>query len=178
MKKQFLTFVLALIALYSAAQQTKEKDVSNSDKFALKTGVLLQRNFVEIGKFKSVTIEYLETIDLTDKAKAKCLRLTLPAKGEYDSDHIGVIDNDEVDGLIKSLGLIKSNALTIIPSVYTEVSYKTRGGFEAGAYYDEKDKEWNYFLKMSKYDSKSQMFFTPPQLDDLLTLLNTAKAKF
>ena len=106
----------------------------------------------------------------------KSIRLKLPAAGDYTIDYVGTIDNDEVDGLIKSLELIKSNAITIAPPVYTEVSYKCRSGFQSGAYYDDKEKAWVYYLQM-EYSKKSSKFFAATELDELLTLLNSAKSK-
>lgn len=179
MKTALLFCAMSLSLLGASAQQAKDKDAatSNADKFLLKTGVLFQKNITTLGKFKATSIDVIEIINLSDKSKVKSLRLKKDPIGEYESDHVGVIDNDEVEGLIKSLELIKSNVIAITPDVYTEVSYKSRGGFEAGGYYSDTDKAWHYYLKMSKYDEKSYQFFKSNELEELLTFLNSAKPK-
>src|SRR5262249_43350538 len=85
------------------------------------------------------------------------------------------LDADEVDGLIKSLTLLKTTVFPSTKEVYTEVNYTSRGGVVAGAYYA--DNKWNAFFKIAKYDSRSSVTMKPEDFDQLLTLLQQVKEK-
>ena len=60
---------------------------------------------------------------------------------------------------------------------YTEVTFKSRTGFEAGAYYDTGKSKWTAYMQLSKYDSKSSVFLNTDDFSTFLTLIEQAKTK-
>jgi hypothetical protein len=84
------------------------------------------------------------------------------------------LDSDEIDGLIKSIKMMQENVFNTSPTTYTEVTYKSRAGFEAGCFW--KKGEWSTYLKLEKYDGKSYVFLKKDDFPNLLALLETASS--
>jgi hypothetical protein len=91
------------------------------------------------------------------------------------SDKTTLLDSDELTGLLNSLNLIKDKVLTTTPDLYTEVVYRSRGGFQAGCFNSKK--EWSLFLKIDQYDDKSYIWCKSDDLDKVISILSEAKAK-
>ncbi len=75
----------------------------------------------------------------------------------YNAENI--LDADEIDGLVKSLTIMK-DAVATPRSNYTLINYKSRTGIEIGAYFDfekspqfgtngTKEKKWMYYLRFA-----------------------------
>ena len=178
MKKVILFLLLALS--YNAFSQTKEKEKeqSNAEIFSNKAGTLIHKEFFRIGKLKSTEITVVHYLDLNTNDKETALKLTYEYHSSYSSSSdtkIAVLDKDEVTALINVFKLIQEKIITNTPINYTEVSYRSRGGFEAGCYYS-KD-EWSIYLKLEKYDGNSYVFLKKDNITELLTLLQQAKEK-
>jgi len=62
-----------------------------------------------------------------------------------------------------------------VPTNDTEVSFKSRSGFEAGCFTSKG--AWSCYLKLEKYDSKSYVWIDSSNLTALYALLVIAKAK-
>jgi len=56
-----------------------------------------------------------------------------------------------------------------------QVSFKSRGGFEAGCFWSKAS--WSTYLKLEKYDKDSYVFLNKEDFPALLALLEQAKAK-
>jgi hypothetical protein len=129
----------------------------------------------EIGKVGSTTVKTAVITNLLTSDKSKGIRIEKPSTKQYGSDAIAFIDEDEIDGLLKSIQLIKEEIAPVVPSDYTEVSFKSRSGFEAGCFVSKE--KWSYYLKIDKYNSDSYHFLKDGDLDKFESLIKEAKSK-
>ncbi len=178
MKKLTTLFLAILIACVTFGQETKEKQLSNADQFSAKAGTLIEKQFIDIGIVKGVEVKVLKLKDLNDGTMRTALRLEYEYKSSYTSDtKIASLDSDEIDGLIKSINNLQANVFTSTRETYTEVTFKSRTGFEAGAYYDIDKGKWTAYIQLEKYDSKSSVFMNTEDFVTLLSLIEKAKSK-
>lgn len=178
MKKLF--FVIVWIMLSACAfGQTKEKELSQAELFSAQAGTLIERQFIEIGKVKGVEVKVLKYKDLNGGTEKSALRFEYDYRSTYTSDtKIASLDVDEIDGLIKSIKNLQANVFTTNREVYTEVTFRSRTGFEAGAYYSPDKGKWSAYVQIEKYDRNSTVFLSTEDFITLLGLVESAKIKF
>lgn len=170
-----LLFTLITLTVFGQAPKT-EKNTSNAEKFSERSGTLIQQEFIDIGLIKKCKVKVVRLNDLISTQKSSALRFEQDVASTYSSDtKIAVLDSDEIDGLIKSLKIIQDNIYPNTPANYTEVSFRSRSGFEAGCYYGKNG--WSLYMKLERFDSKSYVFLEKNDLPTLLDLLAQAKAK-
>ncbi|MGV3599288.1 MAG: hypothetical protein ACO1PI_15605 [Bacteroidota bacterium] len=177
MKKTLLTilFIIGTVSIF-AQTQTKEQELSNAEKFSAKSGTLIQKEFFSIGKIKDAEIEVVHYVDLVSSQKQSAVKFSYEHIGKYNSDtKTAILDSDEIDGLMKSIKIIQEKIFPTTATNYIEVSFKSRGGFEAGCFWSKNT--WSTYLKLEKYDSDSYVFLEKDDFTTLLTLLEKAKAK-
>lgn len=178
MAKIFLTLALIIACFLTLAQQpkTKEQETSNAEKFSERSGSLIQKAFIDIGDLKKCELKVIHYTDLVSNQKTSALKFEYDYKSTYSSDtKAAVLDADEIDGLIKSIRIIQDKIFPSTPTNYTEVSFRSRSGFEAGCY--SKKDSWSAYIKLERFDSNSYVFIEKEDLTKLLTLLEQAKAK-
>jgi hypothetical protein len=176
MKKHISVLWLLLIIATTSFAQTKEKELSNAERFSAKAGALIQKEFLEIGSVKDVKISVLYFTDLVTNNKQSALKFEYESVGKYStSTKSAILDTDEVDGLIKSIKIIQDKIFPTTASNYTEVSFKSRGGFEAGCFWSKAT--WSTYLKLEKYDKDSYVFLSKKDFPVLLGLIEQAKIK-
>jgi len=174
--KKLLVVLISIMAFTVSYGQTdtKEKELSNAEKFSSKSGTLIEKEFVDVGTLKKAEIKVIHYTDLISNESVSALRFEYEVAGSYSSDtKIASLDADEIDGLIKSIKMMQESVFTSTPTYYTEVTYKSRSGFEAGCYWSKGD--WSTYLKLEKYDGKSYVFLKKDDFPELLTLLEKAK---
>src|SRR6218665_2943469 len=133
--KAILTTAIFLLATTATFAQIKEQELSNAEKFSAKAGALIQKEFVKIGSVKGTNISVIYFTDLITNTKQSALKFEYENVGKYSSvTKAAVLDIDEIDGLIKSVKIVQEKIFPIIPVNYTEVTFKSRGGFEAGCF--------------------------------------------
>ena len=175
MKKLIFTIAIGFICLIANAQ-SKEKDQSNAEVFSAKAGTLMQKEFIEIGTLKKCKIQVLYFTDLISNTKESALKFEYEVASSYSTDtKAAILDPDEVDGLMKSIKLMQEKVIPTTPSNYTEVYYRSRGGFEGGCFTSKGT--WSTYLKLEKYDSKSYVWLSVEDLATLYTYLEQAKVK-
>jgi hypothetical protein len=134
----------------------------------------MERKFIDIGKLRDIKIQVMVITDLMANAKISGVRFEVEKAGRYTSDtKIAFLDRDEVDGLIKSIGILKSSVFNSTRDSYTEVEFRSRSGFEAGAYFSEG--KWKTFVRLERFDRDSYVFLSPEDFDTLAALLAQAK---
>jgi hypothetical protein len=178
MKISKVIFVTGIILMVTAATfaQTKEQELSNAEKFSAKAGGLIQKEFVETGSVKGAKISVVYFTDLITNTKQSALKFEYESIGKYSSStKAALLDADEVDGLIKSIKIIQEKIFPSVATNYTEVSFKSRGGFEAGCYWSKG--VWSTYLKLEKYDKDSYVFLGKDDFPSLLGILEQAKTK-
>jgi retron-type reverse transcriptase len=156
--------------------QTVDREQSNIEKFSAKSGTLIEKQFVDVGNLKGVKVQLFIITDMLSNSKASGLRMEYVATGRYSSDSkIAVLDQDELDGLIKSINILKTKVFNTTRDSYTEIIFRSRSGFEAGGYYS--DGKWKTFMKLERFDKDSYIFLQPEDFDALAELLQQAKQK-
>jgi hypothetical protein len=174
LRKTVLTFALFLTTIAMTFGQSKEQELSNADKFSAKAGTLIQKEFLDIGTVNKAKIKVIHYKDLISYETVSAVRFEYEVASSYSTDtKIASLDADEIDGLIKSIKLMQEKVFLSTPTNYTEVTYKSRGGFEAGCYLSKGD--WATYLKLEKFDGKSYVFLKKDDFPTLLSLLEKAK---
>lgn len=179
MRKLTLTLAMILMVTMTFAQQVgkvKEQNISNAEKFSDRAGSLIQKEFIDIGSLKKCDIQIARFTDLIGGQTSSAVRFEYEYKSSYSSDtKVALLDEDEIDGLIKSIKIIQGKVLPTTPTNYTEVSFKSRSGFMAGCFSEKKS--WTSYMKLDKYDSNSYVFMDKDDLSKLLELMEQAKLK-
>ena len=171
-----MSIAITFIGFYGIAQQTEEKELSNAEQFSATAGTLIQKVFFTIGTFKKCELQVIEYTDLISNTKQKALKLSYDVVSSYSTDtKTAVLDTDEIDGLMKSIKLMQEKVMLTVPTEYTEVSFKSRGGFEAGCFVSKE--AWSSYLKLEKYDSKSYIWIEKDDLTTFYDFLSEAKVK-
>lgn len=171
-----LTLILSGFATFAQQPKVKEQETSNAEKFSERSGSLIQKEFIDIGDIKKCELKVIHYTDLVSNQKASALKFEYVHKSSYSSDtKAAVLDADEIDGLIKSIRIIQERIFPSTPTDYTEVSFRSRSGFEAGCY--SKQDKWFAYMKLERFDSNSYVFIEKEDLTRLLALLEQAKEK-
>jgi len=176
--KNLILWALVLVPALAFGQDTKQAEVSNADLFSAQAGALIEKQFLTIGTVKGIEVNVLKITNLMTNTTTTALRFQYEVKGQYTSDtKIAVLDSDELDGLIKSIKTLQTVVLPSTKEVYTEVAFKSRTGFEAGAFFSLEKGKWTAYLQLKKFDSKSMVFITPEDLGQILALVESARQK-
>lgn len=177
MRKFTVIFFVAISAPFILAQNTTDKVLSNAEKFSAKSGTLIQREFVDLGMVDKAELKIVHYTDMVSNESISSLRFEYEVASSYSTDtKIASLDSDEIDGLIKSIKLMQEKVFATTPTNYTEVTYKSRGGFEAGCFWSKGD--WSTYLKLEQYDGKSYVFIKKEDFNTMLGLLEKAKTLF
>ena len=177
MRKTILLFAFVATTTISFGQ-TKEKELTQAEQFSSQAGTLIERQFIDIGKVKGVEIKVLKYKDLNAGTGKSALRFEFEYKSSYSTDtKIASLDADEIDGLIKSIKNLQTNVFPTTREIYTEVTFKSRTGFEAGAYYSPDKTKWSTYVQIEKFDRNSMVFLSTEDFASLLSLIEQAKAK-
>ncbi len=176
MRKMITVIMISFVGITSFGQQNNEKELSNAEQFSSKSGTLIQKVFYTIGTVKKCELQVIEYTDLISNTKQKALKLSYDVVSGYSTDtKTAVLDTDEIDGLMKSIKMMQEKVMLIVPVEYTEVSFKSRGGFEAGCFVSKG--AWSSYLKLEKFDGKSYVWIDKDDLTTFYDLLSQAKVK-
>jgi hypothetical protein len=153
-----------------------EKDQSNIEKFSAKSGSLIEKRFIDIGSVKETRVKVLVLTDLISNAKVSGVKFEKDTATKYTTDtKSAFLDLDEVDGLIKSVNVIRTKVLPSTPEIYTEVVFTSRSGYSSGCYFSKG--KWNAFMKLERFDNDSYEWLQPEDFETLVNLLQQAKLK-
>lgn len=164
-----------LTIVVSAQNKPGDEALSNVEKFSTKTGTLIQKQVVTLGKIRTTSFQVMTLTDLLTNTKISGIRLETESISGYVAAKIAFLDKDEVDALLKSINAIKTKVINTTPTDYTEVVFTSRGGFSFGAFY--RDSKWMIFLKFDRFRSDSSVYFPANELDGIDNLLQQAKQK-
>jgi len=170
-----LIFIFLNFSLFSQ-EITQSKTFTNAEEFAAKSGTLIERVWIEVGKIKGVSVRIVNYTDLISKVKVPSLRFEKEVYNSYSKTSetkIASLDKDEVEGLIKALEIIANEVIVQKRNDYSEVAFRSRSGFEAGCF--SKEATWDIYLKLEKYDSNSYQFLDKENLPQLIELILNAK---
>jgi hypothetical protein len=172
MNKLVAALSFALISLNVLAQQS----VSKADALENKPNTVVQKEYLKITTFKNVAIVVEYITDLTSNQKLSALDLEFSTSGENAETVSTMLDPDEVDGLLAFLQNIQDNITkAAAPKNYTEYTYLTKSGMEAGCYFD---KTWKTYIRIDKDDSKTNVELEKDDLVGFVSFVRQAKSKF
>lgn len=156
----------------------KEKKQSNAEMFSRRSGTLISTEFVNVGTLASkVRVIIVKYKDIISGNEEKAIRFEYDyddGYSDYTDTKIGVIDKDELEGLIKSLDLIWDKIYSTNPLNYTEVNFRSRSGFKAGCYYSN---DWSFYVQISEHDGNSNVFLKKEDAHSLLEILTKGREK-
>lgn len=175
MKKLLFMMAVLFLGISANAQDSKqEESKSTVVKLLKKDGVLLRKDFYDIGKVDGVTFENIIITDISTGEKSGALRLKTFHYSSLGTDtYIGTLDFDELSGCIKSLTYMKNNIMTSTPENYTECEYRTKDDVCLGAYL-EKENTWSIYVKTRDYINDSREVLNSGKIDDIIRLLNNS----
>lgn len=178
MKKLTSVIIGLLLSGFAFSQAKVEKQTTQAEQFSATAGTLIEKQFVDIGKVKGVSVQVMKIKDLNSGTSKTGLRFEYDYKSSYTSDtKVATLDLDEIDGLIKSMTNLKTTVFSSTRDVYTEVTFRSRTGFEAGAYYDVDKTKWVAYVKLEKFDSNSEVFLNTDDFTSMLSFVEQAKTK-
>ena len=171
-------FIITIISgsLATYAQDAVQETPTNAEKFALRTGTLVEKEYTVIGTLRKTELSVVNYSDLVSGEKTSALEISADLTlDEVTTTKVAVIDADELDGFIKALKTLNSTVLQSRRENYTEVTYRSRGGFETGCIFT--NGEWNAYIMLEKKDGGSVVFIERNDFVTLLMFLEDAKKK-
>ena len=172
MKKLWpIIILLLLLCVVLLCSWALDKEQSHIEQFLKRTGVLIEKTFVDIGTMKMtdailtvqvVTFEHkyykIQGVKLT---KNKCVA----------DEYFAFLDTDEVYGLIETIKFLQNKTLLSTPRCCAESIFTSRGGFQVGC--DWNCNRWQIFFRMTPFNSRSTE--SENSLSKLLALLSKAQ---
>jgi len=175
MKKIVLTAAVVLSFLgghaQTTVQATEDADLytTRAERFSDSAGALIQKEYIRVGNILDCVIQVVHYTDMINGTRISALRFT-DALGK-----VAILDEDEISALAISMKIIKEKVLDSAPANYTETIFRSRGGFEAGSYYEKG--AWKSYLKLRWHDNNSYTVMKKGDFDIFLKILDNAKAK-
>ena len=178
MKKITALLLGIMLTGFAYSQEKKEKTTTQAEQFSAQAGTLIEKQIVDIGTVKGISVQVMKLKDINSGTSKTALRFEFEYKDSYTSrTKIATLDLDEIEGLLKSMNNLITNVFTSTRDVYTEVTFRSRTGFEAGTYYDIDKKKWTAYVQLEKYDNDSEVFLTTDDFAIMLKLVEQAKTK-
>jgi hypothetical protein len=179
--KTFIILALMAIGMVASAQHFDVPDSvkrkSNFEAFSNTTGTVFKREFVPLGKIKYVKFSLLKVTDMLSGKRMYCIHMNYVDNGiihSYNVDRANTMDMDEVDALLNSFVIINDSIYKTKPVNYTEARFKSRGGCEAGCYWD--DNKWSFYFNFDAFYNDCQQSMTLDQMNDLFDIFKKAKS--
>lgn len=177
MKRLIFILIAVPMSLNSFGQQaTKEQHLSQAEQFGVQKGTLIERQIVDVGVIKRIEVKVLILKDLISRTTKSALRLEYDYASSYSQEtKIANLDEDEIDGLIKSIKELQTNVLPTTRKTYTEVSFRSRTGFEIGADFLLDQTKWVSYTQLASVDDNSRVSLAAEDFGLLLDLIEKAK---
>jgi hypothetical protein len=174
MKKFFL--VTLLFGVWALVYSQDSDTLSLAESFSSRAGSVVERQFYDVGKIKGLTVQVVKYKDLVTEKSLSSLRFEYTDVKTYTSStKISVLDSDELDGAIKALTAILQSVYYAKREVYTEITYRSRGRFECGAFFDLKKDDWVSFVSLGR--PSHTLVFTKEEMSKVLAFLELGKQK-
>lgn len=182
--KKLLVLLIALslstinvFAQNTPTEEEHKKSESKTLEFMESSGFFIQKEYFYLSSINGVEYEVLVITNLMNGNKMGCLTVTTTNSSSYSTDeYVGTLDYDEIDACIQCLTKLQDEILPSIPTVYTELEYKTRDGVKIGAYYDTNKAKWYGYVYTKDYTSRSLGFFKDSNIPTIINVMNQAKA--
>ncbi len=174
--KQSVLFVLLVSSCIFCQGQETDRVMTEAEELGLKSGTLIKAEFFDIGSVKDIEMRVLKITDLHSGSSMSALQLQMSVQGRYTtSTKTASLDVEEIDDFILAIRNLRKHVFPITPRIYTEVKFRSKTGFEAGAFYNEERQRWETYLKLERNDADSMAFLSIADFDQLLTLIESSK---
>lgn len=154
----------------------KGMTTNNGMKINARKSTMVEKQMINIGKFKSLNFQKISLKDLADNSIENTLGIMLQWETyDYISKKTLIIEKPELVKLISSLQVLEQKENTKIDNP-TKYKFLTINNIEFGAIYNNELKKWsNYINFPSDLNSKNIITFDKEDLKELLTLLIKAE---
>lgn len=103
-----MVMMMGTFVFSSLAQTTKELEVSNAEKFSTSSGVLMKKDYLDVGNINKVKVQVVNFQDLTSDKSTSAIMFECEVTSRYTTDtKQAMLDVDEIDGLIKSIKIMQ-----------------------------------------------------------------------
>ena len=157
----------------------QERQRGNAESFSRKSGTLMSKQFLPIGEVKSVKIQVVQYKDLINENKEQAIRFEYEYYDSYldqTETKLGSLDKDELEGLIKSINIMRTVVFNSFTEHYTELGFFSRTGFKAGCYSMPGD--WKFYLQLDQYDDRSYIWLTKEDSATILNILDQSNESY
>lgn len=151
---------------------------SLSEKFANQTGVLISKEYIEMGFMDQIDFRFVKMKNLFTNETASGLRLEyMPGNEIINSAKIAYIDSDEQDALIKAIKILQVSVLNTKYSNQSDFTFRCRSGLVIGYFYDANKSKWQPFIQINYKDPQSTIRVENDSFAYLFKLLEDVKLK-
>jgi hypothetical protein len=142
---------------------------SNAEHMSDSSGLLIQKEYVDVGHILSCTLEVVHFTDLLRRTSFSALRFSDAQNRQ------AFLDADEIETLRVSMHLINDSITHTNPTNYVVANYKSRSGFKAGCYRDKGG--WTPYLQLKPNDLATFIQMKKSDFDVFLKILDNVKTK-
>ncbi len=178
--KQFITVTIALFLFSIANTLAQENKISKVEDFLGKSKSLIKREYIQVAIVQKMKIEVVTYTDMISGVNAKGIRFSYRNDESRFNPIIGrVLDEDEVDGFLKIIKIIREKVIPSNVNAHTEVyyNYMSRENISIGCS-QEKENEWDVSLQLRDSEVFSVIPLDLKSLTELETALSMAKSQF
>jgi len=165
--------LLAATAMRSQVIPTPLVDETNLEQFTSRTGTVIQRELTRLGDVAGLRVDLVRASDLLEKSSMTGVRLSRFIPTGSREENTVFIDADEVGPLMRAIDVMKGTAFASSPDNFTDLVYRTRGGFTLGALYA--NRRWTGFIRLDRFDPRTALYLEESDFETLKTLLAKAR---
>lgn len=180
--KKIISLLILYFGIYTTAQNSppvvKNPLVKSSGlKIKSREGALLEKETLNISKFKNLNIQKIISKDLSNDSEENSLGFMM----EYETyDRISkktlTVQKTELQQLIEALEIIEKKQNSKVGNSKKKYKFVLANNIEIGAIYKESLKMWiNYFIFPTEFYSHSVNEFSKDELKELIRILKSAE---
>ncbi|MDR3245994.1 MAG: hypothetical protein LBT50_06130 [Prevotellaceae bacterium] len=186
MKKSILVIsVLVLVFACAPVQkQADEAQVSKLQKLLDTPGKSLQQEVYLVDKLPAtnytIRVEAIVVNDVITNEKATAVKLsTYSTVGSALTTHTGLLDEDEIEPVIKLLEHLRDTTLKSKPDTDSNIRFHSRSGIHIGANYDARLSSWLiYFNTKGEEQTARSVLRENNKIDEAISVFRDALETF
>lgn len=152
--KTIIVIICLLLNFHLLSAQESSKSLA--EKFSERSGILVSKEFIELGIMDEIDIRYVKMSDLLTGEGLYALRFEYQPNNEIvATPKIAYIDSDEMELLKKAIKKLQSSVLTQHYSSQADFTFRCRSGLVFGYFYDFRNKKWVSYIQIDVNDNKS-----------------------
>ena len=175
MKKIVLIFCLTSIILMS---EGNAQMATGDTPLWLKSGTLLQKELIEVGKVKNLYLSVVMFKDVNTEARDTVLQILNREINDgkiYEYYHL--LKYDEINQLVNAMQTVQDKILKTQVKNKTEYYFKSKTGLLFQCIWEENDRKWTLYMELDNEEHKSYVTLDKDDLKTLIIKINEAKRK-